>query len=136
MLQSEWQKIVVAIGDSVKECRVLLGWSQAKLAEKAVTSQGTVSRIESGNHGDAPLHSIVVTFRALGTALHNMGLTVSPATQHLLDFAREIDPSYTVVASIDRELKELLDLYNSLAPKEQKDFVMLATSVARFRYAG
>src|SRR4030095_14699707 len=56
MLTAEWQRIVEVIGTTVHELRGLLGWSQQELADRAVTSQGTVSRLEAGTGPGGPLH--------------------------------------------------------------------------------
>src|SRR4029450_9723236 len=65
MLSAEWQRIVEVIGTTVHELRGLLGWSQQELADRAVTSQGTVSRLEAATVPGVPLHSVVVVLRAL-----------------------------------------------------------------------
>src|SRR5262245_52983246 len=97
MLATEWNRVVAAIGESVKSMRGMLGWSQQQLADRAVTSQGTISRIESGNHADLPLHSVVIIIRTLASAATNMGLAVTPATRALITFVQTVDPYYSVV---------------------------------------
>jgi transcriptional regulator with XRE-family HTH domain len=129
VLRAEWQKIVIAVGDSVKEARTLLGWSQAQLADRAVTSQGTISRIESGNHDNVPFHSIVIVFRTLAVGLENMSLTVSPTARSLMSFVQDLNPEFTVVAPVDQSLVDLIHMYHGLNRAGQEAFVRFACTV-------
>ena len=133
MLATEWNKIVVAIAESVKNVRFLLGWSQQQLADRAVTSQGTISRIESGNHADLPFHTVVIVIRTLASAATSMELVVTPATRALITFVQSVDASYSVVTPIDPELRDLLAVYHGLTSSEQIAMVRLVRAMCTFR---
>src|SRR4029453_14131229 len=79
MLTAEWQRIVEGIGTTVHELRGLVGWSRRELAARAVTSQGTVSRLEAGTVPGVPLHSVVVVLRALAAGADALELEVARA---------------------------------------------------------
>lgn len=113
--------------------RLLVGWSQQQLADQAVTSQGTISRIESGQHADLPLHSVVIIIRTLASAATTMGITVTPATRALITFVQTVDPSYSVVTPVDPELQDLLRVYHSLTNAEQIAMVRFVRAMSTFR---
>lgn len=123
MTQNEWSKIIVAIAKAVKEVRELLGWSQQELADKAVVSQGAISRIEAGKHDGLPLHSIVVVFRALAVGASTVDIIPSPATRHLLAFVTSLSDDFTITEPIDQNLTALVRMFSQLNPEAQKSLV-------------
>ena len=68
------ERLKAATGKTVREARVARGWSQAKLAEAAGTSQQTVDRIERGE----TLHS-----RALDDIREVLGLWRPPTSEEV-----------------------------------------------------
>ena len=132
MLTAEWQRIVGVIGTTVHELRHLLGWSQQELANRAVTSQGTVSRLESGQVPDVPLRSVVVVLRALAAGADELDLGVSRPVRALLTFAQTVDPTFLVTAPLDPSLVRLLQIYHRLAPTQRLRFVQFLHATATF----
>src|SRR4029453_2344786 len=86
MLSADWQRIVAVIGTTVHELRGLLGWSQQELDDRGVSSEGTVSRLESGTVPAVPLRSVVVVLRALAAGAEELELGVSRPVRALLTF--------------------------------------------------
>lgn len=75
------------LGRTVREARRLVGWSQAELAQRAATSQSTVSRLESGCANQVEVGVLVRIFGALGVR----GALALDAP-HLRDRRRQRDP--------------------------------------------
>src|SRR4029450_2521677 len=132
MLSAEWQRIVGVIGATVRELRLLLGWSQTELADRAVTSQGTVSRLESGRVPDVPLHSVVVVLRVLAAGADELDLELSPPVRTLLTFAQTVNPTFLVTAPLDPSLVRLLQIYHRLGPTQRLRFVEFLRATAAF----
>lgn len=130
MLADEWSRIIVAVGVTVRDLRTLLGWSQQELADRAVTSQGTISRLESGQHADTPFHSVVVVMRTLGAGATALDLTVSPTTRALLTFAQSINPTFEVVEPPDPNLVRIARTFNRMLPRQRVAFMRLVSAVA------
>jgi transcriptional regulator with XRE-family HTH domain len=130
VLAGEWKGIVAALGLSVRHLRHLLGWSQAELAQRAVSSQGAVSRLESGAYPDLSFHSVVVTLRALEQGAHAAAIPIVPPTRGLLDFAAGLDPHYRL-ARIDHDLARLVRLYHTLSPRQQTALVTFVNAFTR-----
>jgi transcriptional regulator with XRE-family HTH domain len=128
MLTGEWRGIVAAVGLSVRHLRHLLGWSQHDLAERAITSQGAISRLESGHHLDVPFRTIILTLRALEQGARTASLSIVQPTRSLLDFAAGLDPSYAL-ARIDPELGRLIRAYQSMSPPHQLALVAFVTAL-------
>lgn len=84
MLAPGWQQIVSTLGTTVRDVRTLLGWSQDQLADLAVVSQGTVSRLERGTCAAIPFHSVVVILRTLAAGAAALDVPLSPIASHLL----------------------------------------------------
>lgn len=55
----------VAVGDAVFAQRLVLGWTQRNLAEKAGTTQARISQIEAGFEG-IKMETLNKVFKALG----------------------------------------------------------------------
>ena len=113
MLAADWEKICMAIGHACRDLRTLLGWSQQGLADRAVISQGSVSRMESGHSTELPLHSVFVVFRALALGAEHSDIPVTPATRHLLAFLQLLDPTFHL-AETDADLATLILVYHRL----------------------
>lgn len=89
------------LGRVVAEARNLIRWSQAELAERADTSQPTISRLESGA-------GTVLDLRVVGRVLKALGIrsTLSLDAPHLRDRARQHDPVHArLVAYVAKRLE-------------------------------
>jgi transcriptional regulator with XRE-family HTH domain len=129
MLAEDWSRIVVALGVTIRDLRTLLGWSQQELADRAVTSQGTVSRLESGRYGDTPFHSVVVVLRTLGAGAMAMDLTVSPTTRALLQFMQSLSPAIEVVDPPDPNLIRIVRTFHQMPPRQRVAFMRVVRAV-------
>ena len=124
MLAAEWNALLRELGVGIRQLRHVLGWSQERVANRAITSQGSVSRLESGTCASVSLHSLVVVLRVLDDGISQLdGVILSPSLQVLLTFARGFDGA--VLAPLDPHLVTLLSAYHQLAPAQQE-------AVARF----
>ena len=131
MLASEWQRIVALLGDQIAELRSLLGWSQTELADAAVVSQGTISRMESGSHPGVPFHSVVVVVRTLGAAADKLALGMSPFASTLCDFADACDAPRLVEPPLDPALVQLVDQWWQLSDTQREAVVDMITTFGR-----
>jgi transcriptional regulator with XRE-family HTH domain len=126
MLAVEWRGITTALGATVRELRELLGWSQQELANRAVVSQGTISRIEAGTHAGLPFHSVVVVGRSLAAGAAAVKLAVSPVARSLLNFVVALDHEFSLIEPMDPQLVKLVRAYQCLTPGQRAalaDFV-------------
>src|SRR4029450_11833144 len=108
------------------------GRRRQHVADRAVTSQGTVSRLESGTVPEVPLHSVVVVLRALAAGADELALGLAPQGQALLTFAQTVDPTFLVTAPLDPSLVRLLQLYHRLGPRQRLRFVEFLHATAAF----
>jgi transcriptional regulator with XRE-family HTH domain len=129
MIAAEWEQIVVALGVNIRELRALIGWSQQQLADRAITSQGTISRLESGKYGDMPFHSVVVVLRTLGTAVTELDLTVSPLLRSLLTFVESITGTVELVEP-HPDLMRIVRTFNRMSARQRAAFMRFIGSAA------
>lgn len=87
-------------GDSIRERRIELGWTQAELAERAGVSQADISRLENGR-----LDARWSTMRRLSAAL------ASPATDPRRSLAdgSALDPAMGAAWDVDSDTAGLQD---------------------------
>ena len=104
MQTTEWQEIVDALGTTVRDVRLLLGWSQQALADAAVVSQGTISRLERGECAAVPFHSVVVVLRTLAGGAAAMHMPLSSTMEQLLAFAPSLNGTFAAVTPPDPDL--------------------------------
>jgi len=123
MLAAEWAAICQTFGTGVRDLRHQLGWSQQLLAERSVLSQGTISRIESGNVHDLPFKSVVLACRTLAAGARTLGVPVSAATQALLVFCDFAAANFSVVEPLDPGLTRLVTIYHRL-PRAARPLLM------------
>jgi transcriptional regulator with XRE-family HTH domain len=128
MLTAEWQRIVQALARATRELRLLLGWSQQQLADKAVTSQGAISRLEAGRCEDVPLRTVVYVLRALACGAVAADLSVSAQTHAILVFVRTFEPTFTFTGPLDPGLVALVRLYHDQAPARRQALLQLVTA--------
>ena len=114
MLRAEWAEIITAMSKATRDVRTMLGWSQQRLADKAVTSQGTISRLESGHVLDLPFRSVIIVLRALAAGVRAAELPLSPTAKSLMAFLETINPSLVLTLTLDSDLSALIRLYHSL----------------------
>jgi transcriptional regulator with XRE-family HTH domain len=133
MLAAEWRTVCGALGAAVRDLRTLLGWSQAELAARAVTSQGTISRLERGGVPGVPLHSVVVVVRALAAGAGEGGLPMTPAARALITFCQLLTPGVTVVAPLEPELATLVRLYQALPGAARAALVRCVAAAVELR---
>jgi len=107
-------EICHAVGRGVRSLRQQLGWSQEYLATRAVVSQGTVSRVESGNVHDMPFKSVMLICRTLAAGARGLDVPVSAVTQALLEFCTLAAPGFSVVEPLDPGLTKLVEVYHRL----------------------
>jgi transcriptional regulator with XRE-family HTH domain len=128
MTVSEWKHIIQELGITIRRLRSLVGWSQQKLADRAVMSQGAISRLESGHCLVIPLHSVITVMRTLAPALKEMGIEVSPGAQAMISFsqlpleAQNVDPDLVWVS---RSLREM-------TPRQREVFIKTMRPLVEF----
>ncbi len=89
------------LADVVRDARVLVGWTQRELAQRARTSQATVWRLESGRADHLDLLVVERALRALGIRA-SLGLDA----RHLADRRRQVDAVHArVVGFVARRLE-------------------------------
>jgi transcriptional regulator with XRE-family HTH domain len=114
MKDTEWQQIVRAVGRTARDLRRLLGWSQQRVADLAITSQGAISRLESGTAEALPLHTAVIVFRALAVGAQELNLPLSREAHALSMFSDAFHPGFALMTSSDPELVQLLRVFHRL----------------------
>ncbi len=87
------QGFAVAIGETVRNARVLIGWSQRDLAAKAHVSQATISRVESGRCEAIDVLLIERVLYALG-----IRASLQLDARHLEDRQRQRDGLHALVS--------------------------------------
>lgn len=79
------------IGALVREARLLAGWTQSELADRAITSQAMISRIERRSEASVDLAVIERVLAALG-----LQATLDVRGRHLDDRRRQLDALHGV----------------------------------------
>lgn len=127
VLDDEWISIIKSLAQTVRELRRTLGWSQDSLARRAGTSQGAVSRIESGNTLNLPFHTVVVVSRALAVGAKSIQTPLTPETKALLEFTGSTGD---LTEPTDPDLTSIISLYQRMKPPQRVAFTafFLATS--------
>jgi transcriptional regulator with XRE-family HTH domain len=128
MTPEKWSRVIMALGKSVRELRRLTGWSQQQLADRAVVSQGLISRMENARCDDLPFHSVVVVLRTLGAAAVQLDLPVSPRTEQLLAFIESLLGPFLVDA--DPDLVAIVQHCTHLSPTQRRLFRRFVRSAA------
>jgi transcriptional regulator with XRE-family HTH domain len=72
-----------SLGQTIRDHRVGLRLSQARVAELTGKTQSQIARLERGL-GDPGISSVVQVFRSLGTELVAIPIRLLPAVRHLL----------------------------------------------------
>ena len=126
--ERRWRELVARLGCQVQEVRHLLGWSQDELARRAHTSQGTISRIESGRHPDFPLLSAFKVLTALAHESPAVEQALTGPALHILQVMRELEEPRLVERSAGFAM--LLLTYHGLAPDQQETFLDLVVPIA------
>jgi transcriptional regulator with XRE-family HTH domain len=129
VLPNEWKRIVVNLASTVKQLRTLLGWSQQKLADRAVTSQGLISRMEAGQAADVPFHSVVVVVRTLAMGMAAIEVPLSPSAKALIEFC-QANSAFVTASPPDPDLVTMARILNRLSPRHRKALVQLVKAAA------
>lgn len=116
-----------AIAAKVYAMRTLLGLSQQQLADKALVSQGAISRMESGECGAMPLRTIAAVFLALAVELMPLGDACTDEVRTLIHvvsgtFPMAVEDKHFTVLH-DPGLDTLLRIYNLFSERERVLFL-------------
>lgn len=130
MLAAEWQQIVATLGTTVREVRTLLGWSQQGLANHAIISQGTISRLERGECAGVPFHSVVVVLRTLAAGAAAMQLPLSATAAQLLAFAPMLNGGFTAIDPLDPDLAYIADALPRIRRPDRPAFLRIVRAAA------
>ena len=130
MVADEWNQIVAALGTTVRDVRTLLGWSQQSLADQAVVSQGTISRMERGDCTWIPFHSVVLVLRTLAAGAAAMDLPLSPTAAQLLAFAPSMNGAFTATESPDPDLTYIAQALRRISRPRRVQFLTIVRDLA------
>jgi transcriptional regulator with XRE-family HTH domain len=72
-----------SLSSTIRDRRIKLGLSQAKVAERTGKTQSQIARLERGL-GDPRISSVVQVSRGLGTELVAIPISLLPVVKHLL----------------------------------------------------
>jgi transcriptional regulator with XRE-family HTH domain len=131
VLASEWNRMIVDLGLSVRDLRTTLGWSQDELAKRSVVSQGAISRLEAGGHSGIPFHTVVVVLRALALGATDLQTPLSTGVRALITFTQAFDVGIT--PSLDPGLVTLTRLYHRLPVPIRPALVRFVDSAVHLR---
>jgi len=129
MRESKARELVATLGRYVKETRQLLGWSQQYVADQAMTSQGTISRLEAGRCTDVPLMSAIKVLIALAHSRQEITQGLPPPIAVILTCAAELAPERAAPPP-DPNFRTLLHTYHRLPPIRQATFIRMMLNVA------
>ena len=138
LTRQEWRGMAAHLARCVRDLRGFLGWSQDELARRAATSQGTISRLESGACLHTPFRSVVLVMRALGNEMETLHAPLPEPATGLLHFVRAVHGGVppTTLDPTDPDLQRLVTAYHALAPRAQAAFVPVVCAVADALGAG
>src|SRR5262245_15972747 len=128
MLNTEWVRIMTAIGTSTKDLRCVLGWSQQELADRAITSQGAISRLESCRTTEMPLRTVVIVLRALAEGAQVMEIPLTPMARSLISFTQRLTEGLT--PTIDPELVTMVKTYGRMSAPRRAALVQFVRVMA------
>lgn len=128
MIAAEWRVTMQRLSRSLAELRKALGWSQQTLADRAVVSQGAISRLESGTVVNVPLHTAVVVTQALMQGSQQLYLPFAPPIQALQGFLATFDGH--LVQPLDPTFLAMLKVYHSLTATQQVALVTFLEATA------
>jgi transcriptional regulator with XRE-family HTH domain len=129
MRRAEWAALCGALGVAIRELRSVLGWSQQALADRAVTSQGTISRLEAGTAAGVPLRSVVLVLRALAAGAVDLELVVAPAPRALLGFIQALEAGGPLRTPLEPELVRLVRAFHRLPAPQQAALAQFAEAL-------
>jgi|SRR5262245_31605803 len=121
---------IAAIGRHCRLMRESLGLSQVEIADAAGTSQGAISRLESGKHVDLRFIGVVNVIRALAAAVPYVQTAVSPTVQVLLAIADNLPP--LAAPPLDPELATFLRAYYALPATTRKTCMRLLLPIVAY----
>lgn len=128
--------LVRGVGRWVRNTRYTLGLSQDMLASLARTSQGSISRLESGRSLDTPLMTYLKAITALCREFIPFDATIplAPYVKDAIAFASYIDPRNGDMPPpvSDEAFSTLLLRYASMSPAKRKVFLDLTEPLAKY----
>jgi transcriptional regulator with XRE-family HTH domain len=124
----DWAALVATLGRQVRTARKLLGLSQQDLAAAAGTSQGLVSRMESGRCAGVPLLSVLKVLHTLAAAVPQLEGAVAPTALALVACVAELGAR--PAPPTDPGLATLLRAYHALTPARRATFRRLVLPLA------
>jgi transcriptional regulator with XRE-family HTH domain len=132
-VEHEWPRLIATLGAAVREQRELLGLSQQELAEYAATSQGAISRLESGDHFALPLLTVVKVGLALAATEAQVpaSLELRALCAFARDFSSAVDDAPRVLP-VAPDFAALLRAYHGLSGARRGAFVQLVLPIAAY----
>jgi transcriptional regulator with XRE-family HTH domain len=133
-VEREWGGFIQAFAETVKEIRMMLGLSQQDLANRAMTSQGTISRVESGLHPDVPFITVMKLLLTLSSDTKLIPEALRPQTRDLLGFIDVLRPIVPGLQASPPEpaFANLLLTLQSLTQTQRRTFVRLVIPIAKY----
>lgn len=112
----------------------MLGLSQQDLANRAMTSQGTISRVESGLHPDVPFITVMKLLLTLSSDTKLIPEALRPQTRDLLGFIDVLRPIVPGLQASPPEpaFANLLLTLQSLTQTQRRTFVRLVIPIAKY----
>jgi transcriptional regulator with XRE-family HTH domain len=130
VLADEWQDVMTALATTVRDVRRLLGWSQQQLADQAVVSQGTISRMETGRCGAIPFHSVVVVLRTLAAGAAALQVPLSPTVVQMLAFAPSLNGGFTTIDPLNPDLAYIAQTLQRIPRSDRPRFLTIVRAAA------
>ena len=127
MNDDEWISVIKTLAKCVRDLRITLGWSQQKLADRAGTSQGGISRIEAGEGLVVPFHTVVAIARALAVGARSLDTPLDASTEAMLAFAGAATGDIT--QPVDPDLEYISRVYNNMGPNHKAAFMEIMRAV-------
>src|SRR5262245_29772675 len=128
--------LILRFAAEVRAARALLGWSQVELADHSRTSQGCVSRIESGKHVDLHLVNALRVACALGVSFVELHQGDPTPTLRVFRQLAEILLQEPEETGLDAIFAALLHAYHGLTAERQRTFVRVILPLAEFLRGG
>ena len=126
--EAHWRDLIRSMGQHIKEARLALGWSQQELGDRSWTSQGTISRFESGRCAEVPLLSALKILSALSPESALVAGALGEPTRAILALARGLEIAQG--SPVAPHFAKLLRVFHALNPDQQEVFVTLAAPIA------
>lgn len=131
---TEWRSWAENLGRTIVRARLFAGLTQHALAERALVSQASVSRLEGGHGIDTPLRSIMSVLSALADELRTLPPTEVPADVLWLLGVPQLTPwahpEAPPPSASERSLQRVIARYRAMPPTTRVQFVVTALAIA------